>query len=175
MSNDRALYEGMFLINPAEIGSNISTATDLVQQILDRAEAEAVAIFKWDDRKLSYEIKNQKRGLYMLACFKADGSKIAGIERDVNLSENMTRCMVLRADHIGETELKEAMERQEKTRSEAKTQSQEAAAAASAKEAKEAAEAPAPAKDKDSESAPAKKDSEPAPAKEADAPASTDA
>ncbi len=161
MSESQPLYEGMFLFNPSEIGSSLATATELVQQVLDRANAEVVAIYKWDDRKLAYDIKNQKRGLYMLAYFKADGGKIPGLERDVNLSEQITRVMVLRADHIGEVELKEAQEKSEQTRTEAAMQSQAAAEQAEAEAAAQPAE-PAPAAE---EEAPAETETEaPAPA-----------
>jgi small subunit ribosomal protein S6 len=171
MSDKRSLYEGMFLFNPADIGSSVATATELVEQVLERAEAETEAIFKWDERKLAYDIKLQKRGLYMLAYFRADGSKIVGMERDVNLAEKMSRCMILRADHIGDVELAAAKERQETTRTEAKLQSQEAAKAAEAAEAAEAAKAAkaAAAAAAPAEPAPAPAAEEAAPATEAEA------
>lgn len=116
------LYEGLFLINPAKIGSNLTSAIQLVRDLLERAQAEIITIAKWDERKLAYEIAGAKRGLYMLAYFKVDGRKVASIERDVNLSESVLRCLILRADHIGETELDIAREEQTKTLSAAKLQ-----------------------------------------------------
>ena len=109
------LYEGMFLFNPAEIQSSVATAAQTVQQLLERAEAQIEAIYKWDDRKLAYPIEGHKRGLYMLAYFRAPGSKINHIERDVNLSEQLLRCLIVRADHLGETELELARDKQKDT------------------------------------------------------------
>ena len=109
------LYEGLFLFNQQEIGSSIAKATEILNDVLARAEAEAIEVYKWDDRRLAFDIKHQRRGLFMLAYFRARGSQIANIERDVNLSETMLRCLILRAEHMGEVELDEARKRQEES------------------------------------------------------------
>ncbi len=108
-------YEGLFLFNPAVINSSVAKATEIIQEFLNRANCETLAIAKWDDRKLAYEIKGVKRGLYMLTYFKGSGPAVAHIENDVNLSELVMRCLILRADHVGETELKLAVEAQKDT------------------------------------------------------------
>lgn len=107
MSDYSNLYEGMFLFSPAAIGSNVATAKEEVSKLLERANAEVVSIFKWDDRKLAYDIKHNKRGVYILAYFKAEGDALAGLERDTNLSELILRTMVVRLDHFGEKELED--------------------------------------------------------------------
>lgn len=131
------LYEGLFLVNPNAIGSSLDKATQIVLDLLSRAQAEVVSVSKWDERKLAYEIAGVKRGLYMLAYFKVDGRKITSIERDVTLSDNVLRCLILRADNTGEKELKVALEAQTNTRLAAKLQAEGAAA--------EAAQTPPPA------------------------------
>ena len=110
------VYEALFLFNPAVINSSVVKATEIVQELLNRASAETVSISKWDDRKLAYEIRGVKRGLYMLAHFRSGGAAIAHIENDVNLSEQVMRVLITRADHAGELEIKQALERQTETR-----------------------------------------------------------
>jgi small subunit ribosomal protein S6 len=83
-----------------------------VEHILHRANAEIVHIRKWDERRLAYEIGGQKRGVYVLAFFKCEGPKVAGIERDVQLSENILRCLVIKADHVAMKDI-EAMQPQQ--------------------------------------------------------------
>ena len=108
------LYEGLFLLS-AEGSSDLAGAMQHVKDILDRAEAEIISLRKWDDRKLAYPIKGQKRGTFILAYFNARGTQIANIERDCNLSELIARELMIKAEHVGETELelekKEAEER----------------------------------------------------------------
>lgn len=143
------LYEGLFLINQSNT-PDLAAALDHVRDILTRAEAEILVLAKWDERKLAYPIKGQKRGLYLISYFNARGSQVANIDRDCNLSEQILRALVLRADHVGEIELDQARKQAEQSAAEARLRAREAPAAAEAGEAAEAPEAetgeePAPA------------------------------
>lgn len=119
-SPPQALYEGLFLINQQATGGDLQAGLDQVKQILDRAEAQTLILRKWDERKLAYEIKGQKRGLFVLAYFRVRPTMLANIERDCNLSDSVIRSIVLRADHVGETELELAKREEVTTRTEAK-------------------------------------------------------
>ena len=105
-------YEALFLLNPSYATGSWETAKGEVEHILHRANADILHIRKWDERRLAYEIGGQKRGVYILAFFKCEGPKIAGIERDVQLSENILRCLVLKADHLAIKDI-EAMQPQQ--------------------------------------------------------------
>ena len=47
---------------------------------------------------MAFEIEHKTRGTYILCNFKAEGSKIARIEKDVNLSEQILRVLILTAE-----------------------------------------------------------------------------
>lgn len=91
----KRLYEGMFLVDSALATADWDGTLAMIENILKRAEAEVVAIRKWGERKLAYDIERKQRGTYILAYFKADGRRISGIEKDVQLSEKVMRCLVL--------------------------------------------------------------------------------
>ncbi len=93
-------YEAMFLLNAGYASGNWDAAKAEVEHILHRANAEILHLRKWDERRLAYAIKGNKRGVYVLAFFKAEGPKIAGIERDAQLSENILRVLVIKAEHL---------------------------------------------------------------------------
>lgn len=98
------LYEGLFLLS-SDASANLQTGIDFLTEVFHRAEAEVIVLRKWDERKLAYAIRQQKRGVYVLAIFKARSTQIANIERDCNLSEIVTRCLIIKGDHLGETEI----------------------------------------------------------------------
>lgn len=100
-------YEAMFLISQA-VAADLSGAVAHINELLARAHAEVIAMRKWDERRLAYEIKKQKRGLYILCYFKAPNTSISHLERDCNLSEKVMRVMILRADHLTEDEMRAA-------------------------------------------------------------------
>ena len=105
METEKRLYEAMFLVDSGQAASEWDGIIGLIENILKRADAEVVCLRKWSDRKLAYEIQHKGRGTYILCYFKADGRKIAGIERDVRLSERIMRSLILiaedrPADHV---------------------------------------------------------------------------
>jgi small subunit ribosomal protein S6 len=91
----KRLYEAMFLVDSAEAGSNWDGILAAINKVLERADAEVVSLRKWADRKLAYEIAHKNRGTYILSYFKALPEKISPMEKDVNLSEQITRVLVL--------------------------------------------------------------------------------
>lgn len=102
----QSLYEGMFLLTQPAAG-NLGDAVEHVKSLLDRAEADVLGLYKWDERKLAYTIRGQRRGVYLLTYIKIDGEKLQSLDRDCNLSEQVLRAMFVRTDHLGETELNE--------------------------------------------------------------------
>lgn len=102
---EKKLYEGMFLVDSADAGSDWDGINTAIEKTLERAEAEIVSIRKWDDRKLAYDIKGTSRGTYILCYFKADGDKIQGIEKDVQLSEKIIRVLILSTEQMSKEDI----------------------------------------------------------------------
>jgi small subunit ribosomal protein S6 len=109
------LYEALFLLSQQEVANDFAGCVQHVRDIFARAEAELLVLRKWDERRLAYEIKGQKRGTYLLAYFKIEGAKISSIERDCDLSEQILRVLIIKADHVGQTELDLARRDQDAT------------------------------------------------------------
>ncbi len=104
MAKEMKTYEAMFLF-PAGASAEVEKSITLVKGIIERHGGQVIVAKKWDERKLAYEIKTQKRGLYIVAFFKGPGSSIAGIERDVNLGEDIIRVLLTHADHLNADEM----------------------------------------------------------------------
>ncbi|MBB6430854.1 30S ribosomal protein S6 [Algisphaera agarilytica] len=127
--NTPKLYEGMFLMSQASVSAGLGNALDIVRGMLDRADAEVLTLAKWEERKLAYPINGHKRGTFLLTLFKVAPTQIANIERDCNLSEDVVRVMMTRADHMGETEIAEALKAAEAAGDAANLEEAEAASA----------------------------------------------
>ena len=97
-------YEAMFLF-PATGTMELQACLDIARTMVERHGGQIIVLKKWDERKLAYEMEKQKRGLYILCYFRADGTGIAALERDVRLSEQVLRVLITRADHVNETEM----------------------------------------------------------------------
>ncbi len=101
------VYEGLFLF-PQSQTADLQGALDQLQEILKRAKAEILSLRKWEERRLAYEIKGNKRGLYFLVYFRVRADALVGIERDCNLSELLLRFMIVRADDVTQEKIEAA-------------------------------------------------------------------
>lgn len=101
----KRMYEGMFLVDSALAAQDWQKVLDEVQRILDRAGAEVVSLKKWDERRLCYDVQGKSRGTYILVYFNCDTEKVKGIERDVQLSELITRVLILRTDRMSQEDI----------------------------------------------------------------------
>lgn len=100
-------YEGMFLLSQA-VAANLGEAVAHIRQIIEKAGGTIIAMRKWDERRLAYEINKQKRAVYILVYFSAPGPRLQEIERSCNLSEQILRNLIIRGDHLTEDEMKAA-------------------------------------------------------------------
>ncbi len=94
----KQLYEGMFLVDVAKASSDWDGVISNITKILERSGSEIISIKKWDDRKLAYDIKGQSRGVYIISYFKVEGPKIQEIEKNLRLSEQIMRLLILNAE-----------------------------------------------------------------------------
>jgi small subunit ribosomal protein S6 len=104
MSQNMKQYEAMFLLGPIATAEP-ETAMNLCKKTIESHGGQIMVIKKWDERKLAYEIGGHKRGTYIIAFFKATGDAIAPIERDVKLSEEILRVLIMDASHLNEREM----------------------------------------------------------------------
>ncbi len=88
-------YEGMFLLDSNRLKNDVQKGVEHVTDVLRKVGAAPSRVDRWDERKLAYEIRGQKRGLYVLACFEADGRAVTELNRECNLSEVVLRMLCL--------------------------------------------------------------------------------
>jgi len=128
MNDKKRTYEGMFVL-PAGAG-DFEAVTEPIRRILARNDAEILALKPWDERRLAYEIKGHRRGLYALAYFKAETSRIRDIEHDCQLNEQILRLLILRRDHLKQETIEEltpAMAAQRKAEAREREKAEQAA------------------------------------------------
>ncbi len=100
-------YEGLFLF-PQSQTSDLQAAADLLRAILEKAGAELIALQKWDERRLAYEVAGNKRGVYFLVYYYAPHDAYRMIERSCNLSERILRYLIVRVDQLTREQMEAA-------------------------------------------------------------------
>lgn len=98
-------YEGMFLLDSSKVAVSWEESEKHVQTILTKHTSEIVASRQWDERRLAYPVDGHKKGTYLLAYFRVEGTKLNDIVADCRLSDVVLRELILKVhpklvDHL---------------------------------------------------------------------------
>jgi len=93
----------MFLVDGGS--SDFQAASEPIRAVLDRSQAKILALKPWDERRLAYDVKGRRRGLYVLAYFDAEPNRVTEIEHDCQLDGKILRVLVLQRDRLSEEEI----------------------------------------------------------------------
>ncbi len=98
-------YEGLFLISQS-VATDLNGVAGFIRQAIEKNGGTVLAMRKWDERRLAFEIAKQKRGYYLLVYFQAPAPSLGAIERAFNLSEQLLRQLVIKVEHMNVEEMK---------------------------------------------------------------------
>jgi len=92
------VYECMFLLDANRVAGDVQSAAKQIHSLLEKNHAEILASRPWDERRLAYPVKGQKKGLYYLTYFRTDGKNLVNLEKDLALNEMVLRQLILHID-----------------------------------------------------------------------------
>jgi len=91
-------YEGMFLVDPVAHAADPEGVEKSVRSLLEKHGAKVHEFARWDERKLAYEVKGHKRGVYLLAHFEIAGGSIDPLSKECHITEVVLRQLLVRLD-----------------------------------------------------------------------------
>lgn len=89
------IYEGMFLLDTGKMTGDMNVTADQLIGLIQKHGGEVYTHRVWDDRKLAYAVKKQKKAVYFMMHFKLNGPTIAPLGKDLDLVEYVLRYMFL--------------------------------------------------------------------------------
>lgn len=92
------VYEGMFILDSTKYARDPETVTSQLNELVAEFGGTVLVSQLWDERKLAYPIKGQKKGAYWLIYFRMDGGNLVAFERQCELNENLLRRLILKID-----------------------------------------------------------------------------
>lgn len=87
-------YELLYIVHP-DLEASIDKITTSVKGFIESRKGKINYEENWGKRKLAYEIKKSEVGIYVLVYFEAPTEALGKIERDLRLTEEIIRFMVL--------------------------------------------------------------------------------
>ena len=95
----RAFYEVTYIIKPDLDEESKSTLIKHYDEVLGSDGAEVVDSKDWSKRRLAYEIKNYREGIYHIVNVKADNSKaIDEFDRLAKIDSAVLRQMIVKRE-----------------------------------------------------------------------------
>jgi len=89
-------YETLFVVKPTLTEQEIASQVAKIKDILTREGAELIATDDMGMRRLAYVVEKQTRGYYTALYYKAEGSKIAEIERNLKINEDIIKFLTVK-------------------------------------------------------------------------------
>ena len=80
-------YEGMFIFDSGRFGRDPEAVSGEIARIVQAAGGEILVSRLWEERRLAYPIKGQKKGTYWLTYFRVAATQLSAIRRQCGLSE----------------------------------------------------------------------------------------
>ncbi len=90
----KSLYECMVILDSGKIGGDLAKTVESILGLIKRNHGEVITHRVWDERKFTFPIRKQKKGIYYLFYFSMPTSGIVGLEGDFRINEFILRHMV---------------------------------------------------------------------------------
>ena len=103
------LYEAMVIFDSNRFARDRAALPSEVEQSIGDAGGEVLVSRLWEDRRLAYPIKGQRRGTYWLIYFRSPGSILSPLNRAWEINDSILRHLVLKVHpHLAEAVLEHA-------------------------------------------------------------------
>lgn len=112
-------YELLYIVHPDLEGST-EKVTEKVTGFITKPGGQITGGEDWGKRKLAYPIAKNDFGVYVLVNFSLESTELHKVERDLRLSEEILRSMI-----VAVPEIKEIVEKPKKEKAEAKVEKTE--------------------------------------------------
>jgi small subunit ribosomal protein S6 len=86
----------MFIVDPTVSDDGLTQVQERLAEYATARGAEVKKIAPWERRRLAYEIKGRRDGIYILAQLRAGPAIIAELENHLRVTESVLRHLVVK-------------------------------------------------------------------------------
>lgn len=91
-------YEVMFILRP-DLDEEVQTASiEKVSRLISDGGGTVEKVDKWGKRKLAYEVKGYREGLYVVTEFQGTPELAKELDRVLKISDEVIRGLIVRRD-----------------------------------------------------------------------------
>lgn len=91
-------YEVTYILRPNLEENELSERTNAIAEQLKANRGEVASVETLGKKRLAYEIKDVREGIYVVMRFRADADAAHELERQLGLNEDVMRALLIRLD-----------------------------------------------------------------------------
>jgi small subunit ribosomal protein S6 len=92
------VYEGMFILDSNRFGRDHETVSGQIPAMVEKFGGEMLVSRLWEERRLAYPIKGQRKGTYWLTYFRLDSEQLSDLNRQCQITDDILRVLFLKVD-----------------------------------------------------------------------------
>jgi small subunit ribosomal protein S6 len=92
------VYEGMFILDSNRFGRDPDTVSKQIPVMIEKLGGEMLVSRLWEERKLAYPIKGQRKGTYWLTYFRLDAGRVADLRRQCQITDDVLRVLFVKVE-----------------------------------------------------------------------------
>jgi small subunit ribosomal protein S6 len=93
------LYESIFIVRPSLPDEDATKLIDKMKGVLEKTGASLLKLENWGKKKLAYEVRRERKGVFVYLYFKSDGTVIEELERSYRLEDGIIKFLTVRLEH----------------------------------------------------------------------------
>lgn len=92
------LYETIFIIRPSLSDEDVQKLQERIKTTVEKAGGTIERLENWGKKKLAYEVKREKKGLYVQLVYRGTGAVVADLERFCRLDDALLKFLTVKLD-----------------------------------------------------------------------------
>jgi small subunit ribosomal protein S6 len=92
------VYEGLFIFDPNRYGHDPDGVSGQIPALIEKLGGEILVSRMWEERRLAYPIKGQRKGTYWLMYFRLEATQLTEVKKQCQINDNLLREMFLKIE-----------------------------------------------------------------------------
>jgi len=98
MASEKYQYELTYVISGVVQQNQVDDIVRKVNHLVENNGGDVLEVDEWGNQRLAYEIDRKRSGYYVNMYFKAPGTLIERLERELQINDDVLRYLTLRMD-----------------------------------------------------------------------------
>lgn len=98
MASNKYQYELTYVISGVVQQNQVDDIVRKVNHLIESNDGDVLEVDEWGNQRLAYEIDRKRSGYYVNMYFKAPGTLIERLERELEINDDVLRYLTLRMD-----------------------------------------------------------------------------